>query len=193
VGRLRFTTVATWRTAHGPPRLGDRSFAAKHHEFRRFIEMPRLASGSTFELALDIHPADDADAGALAAHGWRLVDPRKAAGTPQGFREYLASSGAEFSVAHGAYVDTRSGWFSDRSAAYLASGRPVLAQDTGLTALPSGEGMIAFGTLEEAVAGALAIVAEYEAHAEAARALAVAHLDSDFVLGELLARIGVEP
>lgn len=188
---LRFSTVATWRTPHGPLRLGDRSFAPKHHEFRRFLELPRRASGLGFELALDIHPADAADAEALVENGWRLADPREVAGTPQRFREYLSSSDAEFSVAHGAYVDTRSGWFSDRSAAYLACGRPVLVQDTGLTAFPSGEGMVTFRTPEEAIAGALEIAANSAAHAEAARALAVARLDSDVILGELLARIGV--
>jgi hypothetical protein len=99
----------------------------------------------------------------------------------------VQSSGAEFSVAQGIYVETESGWFSDRSARYLASGKPVLVQDTGFARdLPVGEGLLAFRTVEEAVVGAQAIVGDYDRHARAARAIAEEHFDSDKVLTTLL-------
>ena len=99
----------------------------------------------------------------------------------------MQGSGAEFSVAQGIYVETRSGWFSDRTTRYLASGRPALVQDTGFShTLPVGDGLVAFRTPDEAVAGAGRIAADYDRHARAARRLAEEHLDSDRVLGSVL-------
>jgi hypothetical protein len=125
-------------------------------------------------------------------HGWRIVDPRRVASSPASFRDYLAGSGGEFSVAQGIYAEASSGWFSDRSAAYLASGRPALVQDTGVGEhLPVGDGLLTFATLEQAVDGVQRIAAKPGEHAAAARELAVRYLDSDLVLGDLLARIGI--
>jgi len=167
------------------------TFGLKLHEFRKFIDLP-AQSGATFELALDIHPADEGDAGLLREHGWHLVDPTKVASTPTAFREYVQGSGAEFSVAQGIYVETGSGWFSDRTTRYLASGKPALVQDTGFSHnLPTGEGLLSFRTVEEAVEGAERIAADYEAHSEAARAIAEECFDSDRVLGRLLEEIGL--
>jgi hypothetical protein len=192
-GPLRLTTVTTWRSPYGPLEIDGRALGLKHHQFRRFIEMPERAPGQRFELALDIHPDDDGDLKALRRHGWTVVEPREVAGTPQRFRDYLAASGAEFSVAQEAYTATGSGWFSDRTAAYLACGRPALVQDTGLGRwLALGEGLLAFETPEEAVRAAAAIAEDRAGHGAAARAFAEAHLDSDVVLGRLLARIGVD-
>src|SRR5690606_32611144 len=102
-------------------------------------------------LALDIHPNEQSDLNLLADLGWRLVDARSTVPDPDSFRQYVQRSGAEFSVAQGVYVHTNSGWFSDRSVRYLASGKPVLVQDTDFSRnLPVGEGLIAFRTLEEA-------------------------------------------
>jgi hypothetical protein len=184
----RFTTVATWRSPLGVLSHGDVEFQGKHHQWRRMIELPRL-SPQTFEIALQIHPGDAEDRAALDANGWRLVDPRAAAGDPHAFRSYVQGSGAEFSVAHPVYVDTASGWLSDRTVRYLASGRPALVQDTGAgKRYPLGEGLVTFQTVEQAVAGAAAIAGDYEAHAQAARSLAEAHFDSDAVLGRFLER-----
>src|ERR1051326_2158169 len=94
------------------------------------LSLPTRAPG-TFELALDIHPDERADLDALHQYGWHLVDPRAVAGAPHAFRRYVQGSGAEFSVAQSVYVETRSGWFSDRTTRYLASGKPALVQDTG--------------------------------------------------------------
>jgi hypothetical protein len=189
---LRFTTVATWRSPYGSVEIDGREAPLKHHEFRRLLSLPAEVPEARFELALDIHPGDAADLEALRGAGWEVVPPREVAATPAAFREYLCGSGAEFSVAQGVYVASRSGWFSDRTAAYLASGRPALVQDTGVEDVPLGKGLLTFSSLEEAAEGARCIAAEPAAHAAAARRLAEEHLDSDLVLGRLLDRIGVE-
>lgn len=190
---LRFTTVASWRSPYGKLELGGRTMGLKHHQFRRLIELPERIGDAEFELALQIHPGDDADREALESHGWAIVEPRAVAATPQGFREYVSAAAAEFSVAQGVYVESGSGWFSDRTAAYLASGRPALVQDTAIGAdLRPGEGMLNFSTLDEAAAGAERIAADLPANADAARRFAEQHLDSDLVIARLLAAIGLE-
>ncbi len=157
----------------------------KVHEFRKLIELPRAAPG-TFEVALGIDVADDADRRRLLEHGWRLVDPGLAA-RPDGFRRYVQGSGAEFSVAQGVYVATGCGWFSDRSVRYLASGKPVLVQETGFSAgLPVGKGLVPFTDLDSAVQGAQDIVADYAGHCRAARALAEEHFAAEVVLPRFL-------
>lgn len=187
----RFTTVANWRGPFGPVEYGGRAYGLKVHEFRKFVALPERAEGD-FELALNIHPGDDKDRRLLLRHGWRLVDPDAVAADPAAFRRYVQGSGAEFSVAQGVYVDTASGWFSDRTVRYLASGKPALMQDTGFgRTLPVGEGLIPFRTLDEAVAGAARIARDYAAHSRAARAIAEAYFDSDTVLRGLLAAVGL--
>jgi hypothetical protein len=113
------------------------------------------------------------------------------AATPSSYRRYVQGSSAELMVAKGMYVDSRSGWFSERSICYLACGRPVLAQDTGLRDLyPTGEGLITFSTLDEAAAGVEAIAGGYRAQAAAARDLAESCFGSDTVLTRLIAAVG---
>jgi hypothetical protein len=190
-GPPRFTTVATWRSPYGELEIDGHTMTLKHHQFRRLIELPEQVEGASFELALDIHPGDSADLTALRAHGWEIVDPRSVAATPQAFRDYVLTSTAEFSVAQGVYTETGSGWFSDRSAAYLACGRPVLVQDTGLgDALAAERGLVTFASPESATARAGEILRDYAPQATAARAFAEQHLDSDLVLARLLERIG---
>lgn len=190
---LRLTSVATWRAPFGAPTIGGRPTSLKHHQLRRLIDLPeRVAGTAELELALEIHPGDAADREALLAHGWCLADPSAVAGDPGGFREYVGGSDGELSVAQGVYAETASGWFSDRTAAYLASGRAALVQDTGIgSQLPLGEGLLTFSTLAQAVAGIERIAADPVAHGAAARELAQRHLDSDVVLGKLLTRIGI--
>jgi hypothetical protein len=187
----RFTSVASWRGPFGPIEYRGRTYGLRAHEFRRFAELPRRAPAS-FEVALEIDDADLADCRMLEEHGWFLTDPRDAAGDPWRYQSYVSSSAAELMIAKNMYVTARSGWFSDRSACYLASGRPVLAQDTGVRGLPeAGEGLVGFRTLEEAVEGAERIVADYERHSRAARAIAEEHLTGDRVLPRLLDALGV--
>ena len=193
-GGRRFTTVAGWRGAYGSLDTGHGVLGAKAHEWRRFRDLPSRCPRHVFEAAIQIHVADATDRDALRAAGWRLACPRDVAGTPAAYRGYVRGSDAEFSVAQGAYVALRTGWFSDRSARYLAAGRPVLLQDTGLEdTLPVGEGLVPFETPEDAAAGADHIASDYDAHARAARRLAVEHFDSDRVLGRFLDELKVCP
>ena len=148
----RFTSVASWRGAFGPLEYEGRMLGLRVHEFRRFFELPVRASGE-FEIALDIHEAETEDLKALRRHGWELVDPRQVAGDPWRYRDYIRGSEAELMVAKNIYVRSRSGWFSDRSICYLASGRPVLAQETGWSAHhPAGEGLLSFSDEDDALA-----------------------------------------
>jgi hypothetical protein len=187
------TTVATWR---GPfdavEHLGAR-YGLRVHELRRLAAIP---SGTAWpvEMALDIDPADAADRAQLKASGWRLADPVAVAGTPEAYRGYVQNSTAELMVAKGMYVHTASGWFSDRSGCYLASGRPVVAQDTGIgTHLPTGDGLVLFRNVDEARSGLADVLHRYRHHAEAARALAEEHLDSDTVIASLVDAVLAPP
>jgi len=185
-----FTTVATWRGPFGRLQWGGREFDQKLHQFRRFAELPRR-SRRRFELVLDIDDGDARDLALLRANGWLVRKPVLAGGI-EAFRAYVQASAAEFSVAQGVYVQTRSGWFSDRSLRYLASGRPVLVQDTGFSdELPVGEGLLAFRTLVEAAAGAERIAGDYAAHAAAARRIAREHFSPQRALGPMLEDLGV--
>jgi hypothetical protein len=186
-----FTSVASWRGAYGPIEYAGATYGLRVHEFRRFVGLP-LRCRQRFELALNIHPADAADSTLLTDNGWGLVDPSSVAGDPSAYRRYIMASRAEFMVAKNMYVQSRSGWFSDRSACYLAAGKPVLAQDTGLeSVLPAGEGLITFSTTDEVLAGVDAINSDYATHCRGARALAEEYLDSDVVLRRLLEQLGV--
>lgn len=185
-GDERFTTVASWRGPFGRIEHDGHTYGVKLDEFRKVVELPRRTT-QRFELALDIHDEETRDLELLREHGWNLAQPQRVAGDLDAFRRYVQGSLAEFSVAKGIYVETESGWFSDRSTRYLASGKPVLCQDTGFSRhLPVGQGLLAFRTLDEAVAGVESIAADHERHAGAARALADEHFDSDKVLGRFL-------
>jgi hypothetical protein len=189
----QFTTVATWRNSYGHLERDGHQYGHKAHEFRKLFDVPRR-TGSRFEVALDIHEADAADRAALLEAGYSLVDPRTVAGDPQRFRRYVQGSSAEFSPAQGIYVATQCGWFSDRTAVYLASGKPAVIQDTGFGDLGTeGLGLVTFSSPEEAVEAASAVVVDYEAHCRAARRIAEEHLDSDIVLGGMLDQVGATP
>jgi len=182
-----FTSIGAWRGPNGPVDYHGRTYGLRCHEFRSFIDLPGRCPGETFEQALAIDPGDARDIAALHGAGWRLVDPLMVAGDPDRYRAYVTASKAEFVVPKQMYVATAGGLLSDRSGCYLASGRPVLARDTGLAAhYPLGEGLLAFATPDEAAAGVDAIAADYDRHCRAARAIAEAHLDSDVVLPRFL-------
>jgi hypothetical protein len=186
----RFTTVARWRGSFGRVEYDGRTFGLKAHEFRKFVQLPAITP-QRYELALDIDPADEADRRMLQAAGWELVDPQHSAADTGRFREYVQRSAAEFSVAQGIYVETSSGWFSDRTTRYLASGWPALVQDTGFSrTLPVGEGLVPFRTLSDAAEGAQRIARDYDTHAAAARALAEAYFDARVVLPGFLEAAG---
>jgi hypothetical protein len=187
----RFTSIGAWRGPYGPVEYRGQIYGLRIHEFRKFLGLPGL-TGEEFEVALDIHRAEVRDLEALQDNGWRLADPKVIARDPWIYRQYIQNSRGEFMATKGMYVHTRSGWFSERSICYLASGRPVLAQDTGLKNLyPTGEGLILFSTLEEAAEGVRRINADYARHCRAARAIAQEYFDSDKVLTQLLRKLNI--
>ena len=185
--RHAFTTVGNWRS-YGSVYHDGLFLGQKAHSLRPLIDLPKRTE-TRFELALAIHPTEP-DLPALRQNNWNLIDPRRAAGTPGSYRSFVSNSQAEFGIAKSGYVATRSGWFSDRSACYLAAGRPVLAQDTGFSStLPTGDGLLRFTNHVDALAGVDAIQADYPRHREAARAIAERHFDSRHVLTRLLDRV----
>lgn len=188
-GGRGFTSVASWRGPFDPVEYRGERFGLRVHEFRRFVDLPRR-TGLGFEVALDIDDADGADRRRLAEGGWRLVDPREVAGGPDAYRAYLQESSAEFQVAKNMYVAARTGWFSDRTACYLASGRPAVVQDTGLDGvIETGRGLLAYDGLEEAADATREVAADRAAHGRAARDLAEAYLDGPTVLRRILPEI----
>jgi glycosyltransferase involved in cell wall biosynthesis len=157
---------------------------------RELIDLPARTT-ERLELALAIHPGEKPDLAALAAHGWRLLDPAEVAATPEQYARFVRGSRGEFGVAKGGYVASNCGWFSDRSACYLASGRPVVAQDTGWGEwLAPGDGVLPFRTAAEAAAAMDAVARDYALHSRAARATAERYFDSDKVLAALLDAVG---
>jgi hypothetical protein len=183
-----FTTVANFRGYGSIEHEGVR-YGQKAHSLRPLLELPRLTN-EHFALALDIHP-DEPDLAALHEHGWELLDPRRVAGTPDRYASFVRGSKAELGIAKEGYVVSRCGWFSDRSAAYLASGRPVVAQDTGFgESLPTGAGLFAFSDTDGVLAAVEALRFDYGRHSRAARAIADEYLDSRRVLTRLLREVG---
>jgi hypothetical protein len=190
-GACRFTTVASWRGPFGPVEYEGRTLGSKVRQFRKYAALPSLLN-QEFELALDIHPLDGRDRDLLRRNSWKLVDPRAVVPDPLSFRRYIQGSGAEFSVAQEIYVETGTGWFSDRSVRYLASGKPVLVEDTGFSRnYPVGDGLLAFSSPEQAIAGVRRITSDYAAHTIAARQIAETYFDSDRVIGRLLDQMGM--
>jgi hypothetical protein len=184
-----FTTVGHWR-GYGSIEYQGVLYGQKAHSLRLLLPLP-TRTRRRFQLALAIHPGETRDLEALSANGWELLDPAQVARTPALYRAFLEGSRAEFGLAKSGYVASRCGWFSDRSACYLACGRPVLAQDTGFSRfLPTGEGLLAFHTPDEALAGIEVLDRAYDRHARAARSLAEEFFDSDKVLAGLLKRLG---
>jgi len=186
-----FTSIGSWRGPYASVEHRGKTYGLRVHEFRKFIALPAL-TGERFELALDIHTAEVRDISLLVENGWTLADPTVVASDAWRYRDYIQHSRGEFMATKGMYVETQGGWFSERSICYLASGRPVVAQDTGLSRLyPLGEGIVAFRTLDESVAAIAEVQGNYARHARAARDLAEAYFDSDKVLTDLLVKLSL--
>jgi hypothetical protein len=189
ITRDALTTVGSWRS-YGPIEHDGIVYGQRAHSFRRFLDLPKLTN-ERLAPALGIHPGEERDLAAFAASGWELIDPATVASTPAEYREFVQGSRAELGIAKSGYVVSRCGWVSDRSACYLASGRPVLAQETGFSDfLPVGNGLLAFDTMEDLLAGIEELRGRYEIHRRAARAIAEDLLDSDKVLTQLLDKVG---
>jgi hypothetical protein len=179
------TTIGNWR-AYGSVHHGGRQYGQKVHSLREMIDLPRRTP-QRLALAMSIHPSETSDLELLRRNRWELLDPAVVASSPGRYRRFIQNSRGEIGIAKSGYVLARSGWISDRTVCYLASGRPVIAQQTGFTAhLPCGEGLLAFSTMEQAIEAIEQINRDYPRHCAAARRIAEEHFDSDRVLSHLL-------
>ena len=184
-----YNTITTWHnTGKDVEYRGERYYWTKDREFERFIDLP-LRRSVPFELAVGV---DDAVRTRLEENGWRLRRSVDLSASIDDYRRYIQGSRGEFTVARDQYVRPRTGWFSDRTACYLAAGRPVITQDTGFgRVLPTGEGLFAFNTIDEAQAAVEAVTADYPRHSRAARAIAAEYFAAERVLPALLRDLGL--
>jgi GT2 family glycosyltransferase len=187
-----YTTVGNWRQPWRDVTYdGERYSWSKDQEFRKFLALPSR-TGRSFELALSSYTSQDREL--LESRGWRVRKALDFSTDPDSYRDYIRGSRAEFTVAKDQNVRLRTGWFSDRSATYLAAGRPVVTQDTGFGgALPTGGALFPFTSTDDAVAAIEAIEADYPKARRAAFELAREHFDANVVLGALLETVGVSP
>jgi hypothetical protein len=184
-----YSTVADWRS-FSPIEWGGVWYNQKADEFKRIIDLPRRVR-APLELCLSIDPAEP-DRAELERYGWRLVPPSVHAATTDAYRNYIAHSRGEFTAVKHGYAAGRTGWFSDRSACYLAAKRPVIIQDTWIGRhLPTGTGLLTFNDTESAAEAIEQVESDYTRHAEAAVSFAREFLDSDLVLSRLLRLAGV--
>ncbi|MGA2221232.1 MAG: glycosyltransferase family 1 protein [Verrucomicrobiia bacterium] len=192
IGQTRdvFTTVMNWVSYKGCE-YGGETWGQKDVEFLKFIDLPQKTN-QRFEIAMGMGPGMKRPTELLQQKGWRIIEPSEHLPDPWTYRDYLGNSKGEWSVAKESYIKSRSGWFSCRSACYLALGRPCVLQDTDWSKIyPTGNGLFAFSTAEEAIAGIDHINADHARHSAAARALAEQMFDARKVLGAMLERVGV--
>lgn len=201
-----YTTIMNW-TSYKPLAYEGKSFHQKDIEFIKFIELKRKLKNICFEVALSKlqhhnwqsslpdHFAEDGNnkisfptpADLLSHYGWKVVDPAEKCGTMDAYRDYILHSKAEWSVAKGGYAVSKPGWFSCRSACYLAAGRPVIVQDTGFNkTLPVGEGILSFNTMEEAIENVRDVESNYSLHTRRAKEIAAEYFDAGKVLRKLI-------
>jgi hypothetical protein len=188
-GAARFTTVSNWEQTHRDVDWEGETYTwSKSVEFLKLVDVPRRA-GVTFSPALVL---DDRETLAmLEGCGWQVISAGPLSRDLDRYREFIRGSTGEFSAAKDQNVRLCTGWFSDRSASYLAAGRPVVVQDTGFdVALPTGEGLLAFATADEAVAAIGEIRADYPRHSRAAKELADACFGAEMILARLLEAAG---
>lgn len=182
-----FTTVMNWQSYETINYQGI-TYGHKDMEFEKFIDLPSLIQ-VPLELAIAGNKVPTAR---LAKAGWHLKNAHNVTISFDSFSDYIGTSVGEFTVCKNAYVATNSGWFSDRSAAYLASGRPVVMQDTGFSKhLPCGKGLFAVKTVEESASAIAAVIGNYKQHSLWAREIAVEYLDASRVLRRFLDELGI--
>jgi hypothetical protein len=189
-GRIRFTTVANWEQTYKDLVFDGETYTwSKSAEFLKLLDVP-LRAGVTIELALTLEDPDTI--ALLERSGFLVTRALPLSRDRDTYRAFITGSGAEFSAAKDQNVRLRSGWFSDRTATYLATGRPAVVQDTGFdVALPVGEGLLAFRTPDEAVDCLDLVVSDYEVHSRAAHELAAEHFRAETVLSRLLSEAGI--
>jgi hypothetical protein len=183
------TTIMSWEPAEKGPTVEGVIYAGKSKEMLRFMHLPAIS-----KLPLEIAISGKAPRDQLRANGWRLIEAPEVSSDPWLYRDYLAHSFGEWSVAKNAYVESRSGWFSCRSACYLTLGVPSIVQDTGFgCAIPTGEGVLSFSNPDEACSAIDNVAIAPERHARAARQIAREYFDSDRVLTSLIERAFAAP
>jgi hypothetical protein len=184
----KYTTSGNWKqNGRDLEYNGELYFWSKHHEFLKFLDLPRLRPAIEFELCMNINERDEADRRLLLQHGWRLASPFKMSLEPWGYQNYFKNARAEYTCAKDQNVRLRSGWFSERDLCFLSSGKPVIAQDTGFGKfIPCGEGLFAFRTMDEILAAIDKIESNYERAARAARDIAVEYFECERVCRKLL-------
>jgi hypothetical protein len=187
-----FTTIGNWQQPGREVRFRDEIYHwSKHFEFLKFLDLPSRTD-QVFELALGRSSYSEDDKRLLESNGWRVRDALTFSRDLDGYRRYICGSRGEYTVAKDQNIRLRSGWFSERSAQYLAAGRPVITQETGFSnALPTGQGLFAFSTMEEILAALENINSSYQAHSRAAIGLAREYFNYDVVLPRLLREVGV--
>ncbi len=185
-----FTTIANWRQPERQMTFaGEVYHWSKHHEFLKFLDLPKRTS-QEFELALSSY--EERDREMLAARGWKVRPALEFSGNPDAYRQYIATSRGEWTVAKDQNVRLRSGWFSDRAATYLAAGRPVITQETGFSnILPTGSGLFAFSSMEEILEAIAKINRDYARQSKAAAEIAREYFNAGPVLAKLLQQAGV--
>jgi len=188
--KAEFTTVGNWKQ-EGRDTIfeGNTYYWSKDHEYLKFIDLPKRTA-QPLELATGLIQLTLEDRKVLGSNGWRLTDSHPL--TVCSYKDYLQASRGEFTVAKDANVRLKTGWFSDRSACYLAAGRPVITQDTGFgTILPTGDGLFAFNTMDEILSAFEAVECDYERHCRAARDIAEEYFKAETVLAKLLNNLGL--
>jgi hypothetical protein len=188
-----YTTITTWQNrGKGLAYGGVKYHWTKGREFRKFIDLPRHRE-VPFELAVQTsNPRSNSVKELICGHGWRYVDALYISNTLESYRTYIAQSRAEFTVARDQYVRPRTGWFSDRSACYLAAARPVITQETGFSKyLPTGRGLFAFNAMDDILSAVDAIESDYEGNCRAAKEIAVDYFAAEKVVGSLMSRAGL--
>jgi len=184
----RFTTIGNWHQSGQVRYQGEIYTWSKHHEFLKYLDLPRRTR-QPFELALSGY--EEADRTLLEKNGWKIRPALEVSQDLEPYRRYITHSRGEFTVAKDQNVRLRSGWFSERSAQYLAAGRPVITQETGFSnVLPTGQGLFGFSTMEEILSAVESINADYERHSRKAAEVARQWFGYEVVLKQLLEATG---
>jgi len=187
--RGSYTTITTWHNKNKDlDYQGDTYYWTKDREFLKFVDLP-LRRSTSFELAVWV---DEDVKQLLQSNGWSLVDSIELSRNTDSYRNYILHSRGEFTVARDQYVRPNTGWFSDRSACYLAAGRPVITQETGFSKfLPSGKGLFGFRTMDDVLAAIDAIESDYDGHCRAAREIGAEYFATEKVVSSLMERAGL--
>ena len=189
--KIKFTTVMNWST-RSKLKFENEEWGQKDVEFLKYLSIPTQFKKAEFEIILSVSAGfkDKVDLNLIKGNEWEIHDPELTIGTPDEYKKFIQSSSAEFSIAKEAYVKSRSGWFSCRSACYLASGLPVVTEETGWSDfIPSGKGLFAFSNEGEAISSIKEVEENYERHCKCALEIANEYFDSKKVLSNLLSKL----